>query len=67
VLAIEWRTDGIGLNSVIPGPIEYTEVVARLMATDQAQGFPSRTVLVGSSTISGSKSSQPVTSVGSRR
>jgi NAD(P)-dependent dehydrogenase (short-subunit alcohol dehydrogenase family) len=34
VLAIEWGTDGIRLNSVIPGPIENTEGVARLMGND---------------------------------
>lgn len=36
VLAIEWGSDGIRLNSVIPGPIEDTEGVARLMATGEA-------------------------------
>ena len=37
VLAIEWGTDGIRLNSVVPGPIENTEGVARLMATAGAR------------------------------
>lgn len=37
VLAVEWGTEGIRVNSVIPGPIEDTEGVARLMATAEAR------------------------------
>ena len=33
VLAIEWGGDGIRVNSVIPGPIEDTEGMARLAPT----------------------------------
>jgi NAD(P)-dependent dehydrogenase (short-subunit alcohol dehydrogenase family) len=36
VLAIEWGADGIRVNSVIPGPIEGTEGMARLAPTPEA-------------------------------
>src|SRR5262249_29674469 len=36
VLAIEWGTDGIRVNSVIPGPIEDTEGIKRLVPTPDA-------------------------------
>ena len=36
VLAIEWGGDGIRVNSVIPGPIEGTEGMARLAPTADA-------------------------------
>ena len=35
VLAIEWGGDGIRVNSVIPGPIEGTEGMARLAPTPE--------------------------------
>jgi NAD(P)-dependent dehydrogenase (short-subunit alcohol dehydrogenase family) len=47
VLAIEWGHDGIRLNSVIPGPIEDTEGIARLMATDLARDAVIRGVPLG--------------------
>jgi NAD(P)-dependent dehydrogenase (short-subunit alcohol dehydrogenase family) len=37
VLAIEWGGDGIRVNSVVPGPIEGTEGMARLAPTEQAR------------------------------
>jgi NAD(P)-dependent dehydrogenase (short-subunit alcohol dehydrogenase family) len=37
VLAIEWGGDGIRVNSVVPGPIEGTEGMARLAPTQQAR------------------------------
>ena len=45
VLAIEWGHDGIRVNSVVPGPIEDTEGMARLAPTLEArqaivQGVP---------------------------
>lgn len=36
VLAIEWGRDGLRVNSVIPGPIEGTEGMARLAPTAEA-------------------------------
>jgi NAD(P)-dependent dehydrogenase (short-subunit alcohol dehydrogenase family) len=36
VLAIEWGRDGIRVNSVIPGPVEGTEGMARLAPTPEA-------------------------------
>jgi len=37
VLALEWGADGIRVNSVVPGPIDGTEGMARLAPTDEAR------------------------------
>jgi NAD(P)-dependent dehydrogenase (short-subunit alcohol dehydrogenase family) len=47
VLAIEWGTDGIRVNSVIPGPIEGTEGMARLAPTPEATHSVARSVPLG--------------------
>ena len=44
VLAIEWGGDGIRVNSVVPGPIEGTEGMARLAPTQQARETVTATV-----------------------
>ncbi len=47
VLAIEWGGDGIRINSVIPGPIEGTEGMARLAPTPEAMQTVARSVPLG--------------------
>jgi len=47
VLAIEWGGDGIRLNSVVPGPIEGTEGMARLAPTPEATQKIARSVPLG--------------------
>jgi NAD(P)-dependent dehydrogenase (short-subunit alcohol dehydrogenase family) len=36
-LAIEWGPEGLRINSIIPGPIDGTEGMARLAATPEAK------------------------------
>ncbi|MGK9235296.1 SDR family oxidoreductase [Inquilinus limosus] len=47
VLAIEWGRDGIRINSIIPGPIDDTEGMARLAPTPQARALVQRSVPLG--------------------
>jgi NAD(P)-dependent dehydrogenase (short-subunit alcohol dehydrogenase family) len=47
VLAIEWGGDGIRVNSVMPGPIEGTEGMARLAPTPEAMQTIIRGVPLG--------------------
>lgn len=47
VLAIEWGEDGIRVNSVLPGPIEGTEGMARLAPDDEAREISRRSVPLG--------------------
>ncbi|OWJ59041.1 SDR family oxidoreductase [Inquilinus limosus] len=47
VLAMEWGRDGIRINSVIPGPIDETEGMARLAPTPQARALVERSVPLG--------------------
>jgi NAD(P)-dependent dehydrogenase (short-subunit alcohol dehydrogenase family) len=47
VLAIEWGSDGIRVNSVVPGPIEDTEGMARLAPTPEARQAIVRGVPLG--------------------
>jgi len=47
VLAIEWGGDGIRVNSVVPGPIEGTEGMARLAPTPEAVQKVARNVPLG--------------------
>ena len=47
VLAIEWGRDGIRVNSVIPGPIEGTEGMARLAPSPEAAEKIAQSVPLG--------------------
>ncbi|MGK9170829.1 SDR family oxidoreductase [Inquilinus limosus] len=47
VLAMEWGRDGIRINSIIPGPIDDTEGMARLAPTPQARALVQRSVPLG--------------------
>ena len=47
VLAMEWGRDGIRINSIIPGPIDGTEGMARLAPTPQARALVERSVPLG--------------------
>jgi NAD(P)-dependent dehydrogenase (short-subunit alcohol dehydrogenase family) len=47
VLAIEWGGDGIRINSVMPGPIEGTEGMARLAPTPESEREVTRGVPLG--------------------
>jgi NAD(P)-dependent dehydrogenase (short-subunit alcohol dehydrogenase family) len=47
VLAIEWGGDGIRVNSVVPGPIDGTEGMARLAPTPEARETIVRGVPLG--------------------
>ncbi len=47
VLAIEWGGDGIRVNSVMPGPIEGTEGMARLAPSAESRQSVARSVPLG--------------------
>jgi NAD(P)-dependent dehydrogenase (short-subunit alcohol dehydrogenase family) len=47
VLAMEWGRDGIRINSIVPGPIDETEGMARLAPTPQARALVQRSVPLG--------------------
>jgi len=47
VLAIEWGGDGIRVNSIVPGPIEGTEGIRRLVPTQDAMDRMLKTVPLG--------------------
>jgi NAD(P)-dependent dehydrogenase (short-subunit alcohol dehydrogenase family) len=47
VLAIEWGRDGIRVNSIVPGPIEGTEGMARLAPTPEAMQRAGEAVPIG--------------------
>jgi len=47
VLAIEWGGDGIRVNSVVPGPIDDTEGMARLAPTADARAAVVRGIPLG--------------------
>jgi NAD(P)-dependent dehydrogenase (short-subunit alcohol dehydrogenase family) len=47
VLCLEWGSDGVRINSVIPGPIEGTEGIARLAPTDEIKAAWRKSVPLG--------------------
>lgn len=47
VLAMEWGEDGIRVNSIVPGPIEGTEGIRRLVPTQEAMDRMLKTVPLG--------------------
>jgi len=47
VLALEWGADGIRVNSIVPGPIEGTEGMARLAPNEEARAAVVRRVPLG--------------------
>ncbi len=46
-LALEWGSSGIRVNSIVPGPIEGTEGMARLAPSPEALGQVARSVPLG--------------------
>ena len=46
-LALEWGTAGIRINSIVPGPIEGTEGMARLAPDEKVRGMVARSVPLG--------------------
>ena len=46
-LALEWGDSGVRINSIIPGPIDGTEVMARLAPTEEARQKTIRGVPLG--------------------
>ena len=46
-LCIEWGSDGIRINSIVPGPIDNTEGMARLTPTDDLKSALTKTVPLG--------------------
>jgi NAD(P)-dependent dehydrogenase (short-subunit alcohol dehydrogenase family) len=46
-LAIEWGCDGIRINSIIPGPIEDTEGMARLAPTEEVRAVVRNSIPLG--------------------
>ena len=47
VLAMEWGPEGIRVNSIVPGPIDGTEGMARLAPGASARKMVERTVPMG--------------------
>ena len=46
-LALEWSSDGIRVNAIVPGPIDGTEGMARLAPTDAAREAVTRRLPLG--------------------
>ena len=47
VLALEWASDGIRVNAIVPGAIAGTEGMARLAPTEEARSLVSRSMPLG--------------------